>query len=160
MTGISRRIQDGLRAAIPAAVLSGLPSTLHSLATRRDPLEASVAAGSLLLPKETRRGRLVIAAIPVHLALSAFWSAVVATVAPRKRPGLEGIVAGLCIAAIDLGFVGRHYPRIRALQPAPQLADHLAFGLLVTISLERQTQRDRERGRTPRTPASTFSTAT
>ncbi len=143
MTGISRRIQDGLRAAIPAAVLSGLPSTLHALATGRDPLEASVAAGSLLLPKETRCGRLVIAAIPVHLALSAFWSAVLALLTPRKKPVIEGIVAGLSIAALDLGLVGRHYPRIRELPSVPQLADHLAFGILVAITLARLDDRRR-----------------
>jgi hypothetical protein len=32
---------------------------------------------------------------------------------------------------LDLGAVGRRYPRIRNLPVAPQLADHVAFGLVV-----------------------------
>ncbi len=137
------RSHDGLRAALPAALLSGLPSTLHSLATRRDPLEASVAAGSLLFPEENRRALLLVAAVPVHLSLSIFWSVVLAILTPRKKPVIEGIIAGMSIAAIDLGLVGRRYPRIRALRPVPQLADHLAFGILVAITLARLDDRRR-----------------
>jgi hypothetical protein len=37
-------------------------------------------------------------------------------------------VAGLAIAALDLGLVGRHRPLIRALPLLPQVADHVAFG--------------------------------
>ncbi|NUT56131.1 MAG: hypothetical protein HOQ03_09135, partial [Thermoleophilia bacterium] len=58
-----------LRAALTAAALSGIPSTAHALATGRNPLEATYAAGSIVLPGETRPGRLVAAAVPVHLAL-------------------------------------------------------------------------------------------
>ena len=53
-----------------AAALSGAPSTLHALATGRDPLEATKAAGSILLPDERRTLPLVAAALPVHLALA------------------------------------------------------------------------------------------
>ncbi|CAA9496030.1 MAG: hypothetical protein AVDCRST_MAG45-1005 [uncultured Solirubrobacterales bacterium] len=52
-------VRDGLAAGAPAAVLSSLPSTAHALATGRDPLEAAVAAGTLLLPRERRPGRLL-----------------------------------------------------------------------------------------------------
>ncbi|MGW5466247.1 hypothetical protein, partial [Streptomyces sp. NPDC003996] len=63
----------GVRAGIVAGVLSGVPSTLHALATRRDPLAATRAAGSLLLPDEARSARLLAAAIPVHFGLSVGW---------------------------------------------------------------------------------------
>jgi hypothetical protein len=53
-----------VRAGLWAAVLSGAPSTLHALATGRDPLAATLAAGSILLPGETRRTRLLAAAVP------------------------------------------------------------------------------------------------
>jgi len=118
-------------------VLSGLPSTLYALATGRDALEASVAAGSILLRDETRRGRLVAAAIPVHIALSVMWSFVLAALVPRKRPIAEGTVAGAAIAAVDLGLVGQRYSFIRALDPLPQLADHIAFGIVVALVLAR-----------------------
>jgi hypothetical protein len=115
---------------VPAAVLSGLPSTLHLLLTRRDPLKASLAAGSILLPNERKRGPLLIAAAAVHSSLSAAWGAVLAAALPRKKPVAEGIVTGLLTATLDLGIVGRRLPRVRALAVAPQVADHVAFEIV------------------------------
>jgi hypothetical protein len=117
-----------LRAAAAAAVLSGIPSTVHALLTDRDPLEPTLAAGSILLPGETRRTRLVAAAVPVHLALSLVWT--VALDRGGIRSARSGALAGLAIAALDLGLVGRRFPRIRALPVLPQVADHLAFGVV------------------------------
>ncbi|MGI8707003.1 MAG: hypothetical protein ACR2LG_02185 [Actinomycetota bacterium] len=101
--------------------------------TRGNVLEATLAAGSVLVPNERRRGPLLLAAIPVHLGLSAAWTVIMSAVLPRNKPVLEGTVAGLAIAAFDLGVVGRRFPRIRALQPAPQIADHLAFGIVTAL---------------------------
>ena len=133
-------LREVLRAALPAALLSGLPSTTHALIVKTDPFEATVAAGSILLPREARRTRLIVAAIPVHLGLSIVWAVVMAAVLPRQNPPLEGTIAGLGIAAIDLWIIGRFFPRIRALQPLPQIADHLAFGILVTHILVREQE--------------------
>lgn len=118
-----------LRTAAWAALLSGAPSTIHALVTRRDPLEATLAAGSILLPQESRRTRLVAAAVPVHLALSLGWT-VVFDRAGVRGPG-AGAVAGLAVAALDLGVVGRSIPRIRALAVVPQIGDHVLFGTIV-----------------------------
>jgi hypothetical protein len=117
-----------LRAAVWAAALSGVPSTLHALATGRDPLAASLAAGSVLLPGETERGRLLAAAVPVHLGVSLAWTLVLDRAGIRTARG--GAVAGLAIAALDLGVLGRRLPRVRALPLGPQLADHAAFGAI------------------------------
>jgi hypothetical protein len=103
-----------------------------------DPLEATEAAGWILLPGETRRGRLLLAAVPVHLALSFGWAWTIAFVAPRGREVPFGATAGLAIAGLDLGVIGRRFPRIRALRPVPQVADHLAFGLVVGWVLVRR----------------------
>ena len=45
VAGVTRAgtIEDGLAAGAVAAVLSGAPSTLHALATRTSPLEATLA---------------------------------------------------------------------------------------------------------------------
>ena len=48
-----------------------------------------------------------------------------------------GALAGLAIAALDLGLVGRRFPRIRALPLVPQLADHAAFGAIAARLLQR-----------------------
>jgi hypothetical protein len=115
-----------LRAAAWAALLSGIPSTAHALATGRDPLAATLAAGALLLPGETSRARLAAAAVPVHLALSLGWT--VALDRAGVRSARAGALAGLAIAALDLGLLGRRHAPIRALPLGPQLADHAAFG--------------------------------
>jgi hypothetical protein len=123
------RVSRAVRAGAVAAVLSGAPSTMHALVTGRDPLEATLAAGSILLPGETRRARLLAAALPVHLTLSLGWAIVLDRAGVRSARA--GAVAGLAIAAVDLALPGRRFPRVRALPPAPQLADHVAFGAIV-----------------------------
>ena len=128
-------MQDGLAAGAVAAVLSGAPSTLHALATRTSPFEATLAAGTLLLRGERRPAALAAAAVPVHLALSLGWALVLANVLPRRNTVAWATVAGLAIAALDLGVVGRRNARIRALPLLPQVADHVAYGATVGVVL-------------------------
>jgi hypothetical protein len=115
-----------IRAAAWAAALSGIPSTAHAFATGRDPFEAARAAGTILLPWETRPRRLFAAAVPVHLGISLAWTIVLDRAGVRGA--LRGGIAGLAIAALDLGVAARRYPRIRKLPLGAQLADHAAFG--------------------------------
>jgi hypothetical protein len=122
---------DAVVAGALAAVLSGVPSTAHALLTGRNPLEASLAAGTLLLPREQRRTRLLPAAIAVHVMLSLGWACVLAMLLPRRRTVEAAVLAGLAIAALDLGLVGRRFPRIRALPLLPQLLDHVAYSVTV-----------------------------
>jgi hypothetical protein len=129
--------RDALAAGAWAAALSGAPSTLHALTTRRDPLEATKAAGSILLPRETRTVPLVLAAGLVHLALSFGWALVLARAGVRGP--LRGAASGLVVAAVDLGLVGRRFPRVRALPQMPQVADHLAYGAVLGAALARRS---------------------
>jgi hypothetical protein len=128
-------VPPAVRAAAWAALLSGAPSTLHALATGRDPLEATLAAGSILLPCETRRTRLLAAAIPVHLALSLGWA--VALDRAGVRGARRGALAGLAIGAVDLSLGRRVLPRIGALPLVPQFADHAAYGAVAGHVLAR-----------------------
>jgi hypothetical protein len=128
---ISKR---ALRAAAWAAALSGIPSTVHALATGRDPFEATRAAGTILLPLETRPQRLLAAAVPVHLGISLAWTVVLDRAGVRGP--FRGAVAGLAIAAFDLGVAARRFPRIRQLPLGPQLADHAAFGAIAARLLQ------------------------
>ena len=124
-------IGAGIRAGLVAAVLSGAPSTVHALVTRQDPLAATRAAGAMLLPRETRTGPLLAAAVPVHLALSLGWGVVLARVLPRRRTVAWGALAGLAIAAVDLNVPGSRTAKVRELATWPQVADHVAFGITV-----------------------------
>jgi hypothetical protein len=131
-------LPDALAAGAVAGLASGAPSTLHALLTGRDPLEASLAAGTLLLAHERRRARLLAAAAVAHVTLSLGWAVVLAAVLPRRRATASAAAAGLAIAALDLGLVGRHVERIRALPLAPQVLDHVAYAVTVAVVLERR----------------------
>jgi hypothetical protein len=115
-----------------------VPSTIWALSAGRDPLAATLAAGSLLLPHETRRRRLLAAAVPVHVALSLGWAVVLARILPRGREVTGGAIGGLGIAALDLGIGARRFPRVRALPLLPQVADHVAYGASVGFVLARR----------------------
>ncbi len=124
-------------AALVAAAVSGIPSTVYAVATGRPLLEATEAAGSLLLPRETRSSRLVPAAGVIHLCLSLFWSRVLAQVLPRRPTVGWGLAAGSAIGVLDLLIIGRRWPLIRELPVAPQMMDHMAFGAVVAVMLRR-----------------------
>jgi hypothetical protein len=130
MSRLEERLRDGFIAGSVAAVVSGAPSTLHAIATGRSPLEATLAAGSMLAPNGNPRTRLV-AALPVHMALSLGWGVLLSFTLPRRRGLLWGAAAGAGIAALDLGVFGRFWPEVRDLPPGPQVADHVAYGATV-----------------------------
>jgi hypothetical protein len=129
---------DVVAAGLIAAATSGAPSTLVAVVRREDLLEGALAAGALLLPRETRTPVLLAAAVPVHLALSLGWAAVLARVLPRGREVPAGVLGRLAIADLDLGVVGARLPAIRALPQPRQWADHVAYGLTVGVVLARR----------------------
>jgi hypothetical protein len=133
-TPASRR--DVIEAGLAGAALSGVPSTAVALFKREDVLDGARAAGRIVLPREERTAVLLAAATPVHLALSLGWAAAIAAL-PR-RGALTGLAAGMAIAALDLGLIGRRIPAIRALPQPRQWADHAAYGLVVGQWLRRR----------------------
>jgi hypothetical protein len=114
---------------LAAGLLSGGPSTLITVARRGNLLDSTRAAGTLLGKRSVLRGGVA------HVAITLFWTAVLAEVLPKRRPVLEGLVAGAGIAALDLGVVGRRFPDIGALDAGPQVLDHLAFGVVASVVL-------------------------
>src|SRR4051794_35032792 len=140
-TDPSRSMSDALVAGAAAAVVSGVPSTMWALATRRPLTEGALAAGSLLLPRERRVPVLIAAAVPVHLGLSLGWAVAIERALPPGRRVAWATLAGLGIAALDLGLIGRWFPRIRGLPQPPQVADHLAYGAAVGAVLELRARR-------------------
>ncbi len=140
-----------LRAALIAGTLSGVPSTLHAVATGRDPLEASKAAGTILRAGAASDTELLATGIATHAAISLAWTAALTPMLPRRPPIAAGALAGALIALVDLGWAARHRPRIAALPRLPQLADHVAFGMLVAavVASDGRTERpssERRRG--------------
>lgn len=128
--------RDALFAGACAAVLSGIPSTLYAWLTGGDLMEATRAAGAMLLPADSSDFRLFSAAAIVHAALSLFWAAVLTHLLPRRHTILWAIAASAGIAVLDLRLLGRFFSEIHALAFWPQFADHLAFGAVVGAVLE------------------------
>jgi hypothetical protein len=143
--GVSRRerniLRTGAGAGAAAGILSGIPSTVLCLVRGRDPLEAAAAAGSILLPGASRKSILLLAAIPVHTAMSVMWATLMAATLPSRRTVLWGAVGGLAIAALDLGPLAGPFPRIRALPRGPQVADHFAFGVVAAVAIDRSRRK-------------------
>ena len=119
------------RAVAVAAALSGLPSSAHALATRRSLLASTRAAGTLLGRATVPRGAVA------HAGISTGWTMLLAGVLPRRWPLAWGAVFGVGIAALDLAVARRSFPAIAALPVVPQLADHVAFGVLAAAAIDR-----------------------
>lgn len=135
---------DAVVAGTVAWALSGLPSTTTTLAHGASPLPAVRAAGTLLLRPDAAPGALFAAGVAAHTVISFGWALVFALALPARRTVPAAVMAGLAVAALDLGAIGRRYPRIRALPAPPQVADHLAYGALVgTIVARRRSCRRR-----------------
>jgi hypothetical protein len=134
-------IRAGVRAGAVAAVLSGLPSTVHTLVTGGDLTESTQAVGTMLLDDDAPRGRLVVAGAAAHVAISLGWGVALAPFVPARHPVRWGAAAGLVIAALDVGVIGRRFARVRALPLLPQVADHIAFGAVVALLVSRSRDR-------------------
>jgi hypothetical protein len=113
--------------------------------TKRDLLEPSLAAGSILLRHSDRPLPLLAAAGVGHFALSLGWGIVLSATLPRRREWAWGALGGVTIAILDLGVVGRRFDRISALPPLPQVADHVAFGTIAGMTLARLRARRQEK---------------
>ena len=141
-------LADGVVAGVVAGAVSGLPSTGVAVLRRTSPLAAVAAAGTLLVPEGAPAPCLVAAGALAHTALSLGWATVFAVALPPRHTLLGGLAGGLAVAAVDLGAIGRRYPRIAGLATGPQVADHLAFGAVVAIVVAR-----RRRARATRSPS-------
>jgi hypothetical protein len=130
-----RHLHDVAVATAVASVVSGGPSTLHALVSGRGVLDASKAAGTLLPGRRERPG--LIAGGIVHVAISAFWGAVLGWLLPRRHTALWGAIAGFAIAAVSLPTIGRRHRAIADLPPVPQWLDNVAFGAVVGWLLSR-----------------------
>jgi hypothetical protein len=134
--------RDLVLAWLTATVFSGAPSTLHALLTGADPLEATRAAGAMLLPASAGTPALVAAAAVVHPAVSVFWTLVFAVALPRSHVLAWAVVGSAAVALLDLRVIAPLlFPSVAALPFWPQFADHLAWGALLGGVLEVRQRR-------------------
>lgn len=130
-------VREGAIAGLTAGALGGIPSTVHALATGRDVLDTVRAAGNVVLPADASGWLLAVGGLLSHLAISAGWGAVLSVALPRRGVIAWGLLAGLAIAALDLGLIGQLRPLVRALPQIPQILDHAAYGLIAGALIAR-----------------------
>lgn len=134
--------RDLVLAWLAATVFSGAPSTLHALVTGADPLEATRAAGAMLLPASAGTPALVAAAAVVHPAVSLFWTSVFALALPRGHALAWAVAGSAAVALLDLRVIAPLlFPSVAALPFWPQFADHLAWGALLGGVLQLRQRR-------------------
>jgi len=120
---------DLLAAGWTATLVGGAPSTLYALATGGDPLEATRAAGAMLLPASSGAKELVLAAAVVHVCVSFFWAALLVRFLPRRRVIPWATAAATIVGLIDLRLIAPvFFPEVADLALGPQMADHLMWG--------------------------------
>lgn len=124
-----------------AWAFSGLPSTAWTLVRGGNPLAAVRAAGTLVVSPTAGGSALLVAGAGAHTVISFGWATVLALALPARRTLAAGAAAGLGIAALDLGVVAHRYPAVLALPTVPQVADHVAFGVLVAAVVRHRRHR-------------------
>jgi hypothetical protein len=117
------------RAWFAATVFSGAPSTLLALATGGDPLEATRAAGAMLVSLDSALPMLLAAAGVAHLTVSSFWALVFGSILPRRHALVWSVLGSAAVAFLDLRVIApAFFPSVAALAFWPQFADHLMWG--------------------------------
>ena len=140
--------RDLLLAWLMATLFSGAPSTLHALAIGADPLEATRAAGAMLLGPDASQAALIAAAAVVHPLVSLFWTGVFGWMLPRRHVAAWSLLGAALVALLDLRVIAPLlFPAVAALSFWPQFADHLMWGVLLGATL--QFRRSRRGARAP-----------
>jgi len=98
-------------------------------------MQATRAAGAMLISADSSDAALFWAAALVHSIVSLFWAAVLTWTLPRKYTFWWALVAAAGIAVLDLRVLGRLFPEVYALPFWPQFADHLAWGTTLGAAL-------------------------
>ena len=108
-------------------------------------MEATRAAGSMLISPQASDVALFCAAALVHCTISLFWAAFLVWLLPRRRIMTESLIAAAFIAVLDLRIIARLFPEVYSLPFWPRFADHLAWGACFGFALQWMTSRNEER---------------
>jgi hypothetical protein len=124
-----------------ASVLGGVPSTVIAVVRARgnagrafaDVLASTRAIGVLVPPGRPGATRGAVA----HGALSVLMGELLARTLPRRHSLAWAAGAGLLMGVLNVGLIGRRFSSIRALPLLPQLADNVAFAVVLTAVADR-----------------------
>ena len=135
------QVGDILRAWIVATLFSGIPSTVYALVSGADILDATRAAGAMLVASDSTP-TLIAAAAVVHASVSLLWAFAVSAVLPHRHKMAWALVAAAVIAVLDLRVIApAFFPEVAALAFWPQFADHLMWGACLGLTLDVRRRR-------------------
>jgi hypothetical protein len=125
--GRTRRL---VRTAAAGAVLSGVPSALGWAFGYGDPLGATREIGRFWSGRPT-----LVAGAAGHLAISTVLAAPAPWLARGRFPAIVGVLYGALLYGVDFKLVApRLWPELLRHAGAIQLADHLAFGIVIVTA--------------------------
>jgi len=131
--------RDVFWAWLAATTIGGVPSTFYAVVTRADPLEATRAAGAMLISAQSSTPALVAAATLVHCAVSLFWVVILVSLLPRRHVLAWWLAAAGLVALLDLRAIAPlFFPEVARLDFWPQFADHLMWGGAAGVALRRR----------------------
>ena len=126
-----------------AAVGSGVPSTVVTIARGGEPLQSTRAAGTLLVGESAPASTRLAAGGVSHVAISIFWGTLAWRSLPDRHTTAWGAVAGSGCRRARPRSRRPRFPAIRRLPRGPQVADHVAFGLIIGLCRARSCPRAR-----------------
>ena len=93
----------------------------------------------MLLPHETTTWKLLAAAAVVHPLVSLFWALMLWRILPRRATLQWALLAAVLIGLLDLKVIApAFFPAVAALEFWPQMADHLMWGALFGLTVQRR----------------------
>ena len=119
-----------------AAFLSGIPSTALAYFTGKDMMEATRAAGAMLIAPDSSTSSLVLAATVVHGTLTFFWASILTLFVPREHAVSYSCIVMILVGIVNLCIIAPlFFPSVVALSFWPQMMDHAALGFCFGIVL-------------------------
>ena len=92
-------------------------------------MEATRAAGAMLIAADSSVSHLLLAATLVHGSLTFFWASVLTLYAPREHAIICSTAVMVLVGFINLGIIAPlFFPSVVALEFWPQMMDHAALG--------------------------------
>jgi hypothetical protein len=116
---------------------------VYAFLTHRDVLEATRAAGAMLIRPDAPLAALIAAAALVHAVVSFFWASVLRFLLPPCHIAVWAMAWSAGVALLDLRVIAPiFFGSVASLPFWPQFADHLMWGACLGVTLQLRLRRN------------------